>query len=192
MFKACRPAVVTSHISHIHILYDSFLVNILATDHILQITFFSFEICGSCVVKQWQKVRAYKPAKVNLNWNVLVNLVHIHCPSIGPSNENEMADAAARHAAAVNMFTRLCPVAASVQEVIGIRRKGRKKCLWRVRYARNLNTGYLQMDGEQLVRDIMNNKPSNTEIIEKMRCPYPPFIELTYACGCSCNSKYAN
>jgi hypothetical protein len=134
-------------------------------------------------VKQWQKVRAYKPAKVNLNRNVLANLVHIHCPG----NDNDMADAAARHAAAVDLFTRLCPVAASVEEVVGIRRRGRKKCAWRVRYTRNMNAGYLQMDGEQLVWDIRNNKPNNTEIIEKPRSLYPPFIELIYSCGCRCD-----
>ncbi|EFA07945.1 hypothetical protein TcasGA2_TC005526 [Tribolium castaneum] len=109
--------------------------------------------------------------------------VHVNCPG----NDNDMADAAARHAAAVDLFTRQCPLAASVEEVVGIRGRGRKKCRWRVRYTRNMNAGYLQMDGEQLVLDIMNNKPNNTEIVEKTRSVYPPFIELIYSCGCRCN-----
>ncbi|XP_044272499.1 uncharacterized protein LOC123016272 [Tribolium madens] len=108
---------------------------------------------------------------------------HIHCPG----NDNDMADAAARQAAALDLFKRQCLLAASVEEVVGIRGRGRNKCKWRVRYTRNTNTGYLQMDGEQLALDIMNRKPNNTEIVEKFRCLYPPFIELTYSCRCRCN-----
>jgi hypothetical protein len=94
---------------------------------------------------------------------------------------------AVRHAAAVNLFKRQCPEGACVEEVIPIRGRGKRKCSWRVRYRRDMNQRFLQMDGEQLARNIMNRQPNNTAIVEKTRVMYPPFIELVYSIRCACN-----
>jgi hypothetical protein len=50
-----------------------------------------------------------------------------------------------------------------------------------------MNQRFLQMDGEQLARNIMNRQPNNTAIVEKTRVMYPPFIELVYSIRCACN-----
>jgi hypothetical protein len=130
-------------------------------------------------------VRAYKPAKVNFNRIVLAHpiAVHVNCPG----DENDLADVAVRHAAAVDLFKRQCPVGACVEEVVSIRGTGRKNCAWRVRYTRDMNRRFLQMNGEQLALDIMNLQPNNTTIVEKTRSIFPPFIELVYSYRCRCN-----
>ncbi|CAH1380338.1 unnamed protein product [Tenebrio molitor] len=84
--------------------------------------------------------------------------IHVNCPG----DENDLADMALRHAAAVNLFKRQCPEGACVEEVIPIRGRGKRKCSWRVRYRRDMNQRFLQMDGEQLARNIMNRQPNNT------------------------------
>jgi hypothetical protein len=72
-------------------------------------------------------------------------------------------------------------------EVVPIRGRGRKKCAWRVRYTRDMNRRFLQMNGEQLALDIMNLQPNDTTIVEKTRSIFPLFIELVYSCRCRCN-----
>lgn len=140
---------------------------------------------------QWHIVRAYEPAKVNLNRIVLAYpvFIHVNCPG----NDNDIADAAARLAAAVDLFRRQCPLGAFVEEVIPIRGRGRKKCAWRVRYIRDIKPEFIQISDKQLELDIMNRQPNNTIIIENSRCVFPSFIELVYSCRCQCKvSRRAN
>jgi hypothetical protein len=130
-------------------------------------------------------VRAYKPAKVNFNQIVLAPPIFIHVCC--PGDENDLGDMAVRHAAAVDLFKRQCPEGACVEEVVPIRGRGKRKCAWRVRYRRDINQRSFQIGGEQLARNIIKFHPNNTEILEKTRVMYPPFIELVYSILCDCN-----
>jgi hypothetical protein len=69
-------------------------------------------------------VRGYKPAKVNFNRIVLAHpiAVHVNCPG----DENDLADVAVRHAAAVDLFKRQCPLGACVEKLFPLEEKEKK------------------------------------------------------------------
>jgi hypothetical protein len=108
-------------------------------------------------------------------------LIHVNCPR---DNYENPAEVIGSQQTAFATFRSLCPPAAEVASVVGIRKKGRQhKCAWKVRYIRGDNN---QIGSEQLARDIMNSKPQNTEIVRKDKHIYLPAIEMDYSITCDC------
>lgn len=142
-------------------------------------------------MKQWPKVRVYKPEKVHFNQIVLalVSEIHINCPG----DEEDISDINVRRNAATRFFERHCPEGALVEEVSPIKGRGKRTCAWRVRYKKNLNTSFRQINGEELARSIIKGHPNNTHILEKTRVMCPLFIEILYSIECNCHvSKTAS
>jgi hypothetical protein len=114
-------------------------------------------------------------------------LIHVNCPR---DNYENPAEVIGSQQTAFSTFRSLCPPAAKVASVVGIRKKGRRyKCAWKVPYIRGDNN---QIGSEQLVTrhnefetsEHRNRKKRQTHLSSRHRNGLLNYFRLHYLTAC--------